>query len=288
MLQFHPDETPVSFAQGDSICYLAQTKSAVLRYISNFEHSNHSDLNRIARVRTATHYTCMGREELYELVWSRPLTSVAADFGVSSVAIKKVCRRQQIPTPPRGYWAKVEAGARVSTIPLPEYIQPPHVPTAAERRAAEAAAAEAERELARQAAEQERLRQRRERERELLEKYRDVPLVCGIREVAKMLGIPKSRVRMLETLHRFPIRALPFYGRMRPFIREDGETDFEVQLVWSKFSVVTFILLPDDERQQALELFPRRISYVAPAYDHPQHEHHYVRYLKSRARWGHR
>lgn len=234
------------------------------------------------------HYTLLTREELYELVWSKPLTSVAFDFGVSSVAIKKVCRRQQVPTPPRGYWAKIDAGARVSVIPLPEYIPPPYVPTAAERRAAEAVAAEAGRERARQAAEEERIRQERERERELLEQFRDFPLVCGMREVAKMLGIPKSRVRMLDTLHRFPIRTLPFYGRLRRFRREDGETDFEVQLVWSKPAVVKFLLLPDDERREALELYPRRFSYAAPTRHRPQPEHHYVRYLKSRARWGHR
>lgn len=237
---------------------------------------------------SAPHYTCTSREELYDLVWSKPLTSVASDFGVSSVAIKKVCRRQQVPTPPRGYWAKVEVGARVSPIPLQEYVPPPYVPSAAERRAVEAAAAEAERELARQTAEQERRRQERERERELLDKFRDFPLVCGIRDVMKMLGIPKSRVRMLETMHRFPIRPLPFYGRMRRFKREDGETDFEVQRVWSKFAVVKFLLLPEDERRDALNPWPRSsFGYQLPRPRIPQPEHQYVRYLKSRARWGH-
>jgi hypothetical protein len=238
----------------------------------------------------APHYTSLTREELYELVWSKPLTSVASDFGVSSVAIKKVCRRQQVPTPPRGYWAKVEAGARVSAISLPTYIAPPHVPTAAGRRAAEAAAREAEQELARQIAEQERLRHERERERELLEKYREFPLVCGIRDVAKMIGIPKSRVRILDTLHRFPIRPLPFYGRMRRFKREDGETDFEVELVWSKFAVVKFLMLPQEERREALNPRPRSsFVYTQPRLPRvPRPEHHYVRYLKSRARWGHR
>jgi hypothetical protein len=234
------------------------------------------------------HYTSLTREELYELVWSKPLTSVASDFGVSSVAIKKVCRRQQVPTPPRGYWATFDAGARVSEIPLPEYNPPPAVPTAAERRAVEVAAAEAERERARQTAEQELLRQQRERERELLEKFSEFPLVCGIREVARMLGVPKSRIRMLETLHRFPVRALPFYGRMRRFKRDDGQTDFQVELVWSKFAVVKFLLLSAEERRDALELYPRRFSYASPVYHRAQPEHHYVRYLKSRARWGYR
>ena len=62
---------------------------------------------------------------------------------------------------------------------------------------------------------------------------------------------------MLDTLHRFPIRPLPFYGRMRRFKRDDGETDFEVELVWSKFAVVKFLLLPEDERREALNPWPR-------------------------------
>jgi hypothetical protein len=236
---------------------------------------------------TTPHYTSLAREELYELVWSKPLTSVASDFGVSSVAIKKVCRRQQVPTPPRGYWAKVDAGIRVSVIPLPEYVPPPYVPSAAERRAAEAAAAEAERERERQAAEHERLRQQRERERELLDQFSGFPLVCGVREVAKMLGVPKSRIRTLDTLHRFPIRPLPFYGRMRRFKCENGETDFEVQLVWSKFSVVKFLTLPEEERREALNPRPRSSwVYIPPRPRIPQQEHPYVRYLKSQARWG--
>lgn len=234
------------------------------------------------------HYTELAREDLYELVWSKPLTTIAAAFGVSSVAIKKVCRRQQVPTPPRGYWAKLDAGIQAATIALPPYVPPPYVPSPAEKRAAATAALEAEREAQRQAAEQERLRLERAREQELLETYREFPLVCGIREVAKMIAVPKSRIRMLDTLHRFPIRALPFYGRMRSFKRSDGETDFEVQLVWSKFAVVKFLLLSDEERREALELFPRRSSYAPPRYQNPPQEHHYVRYLKSRARWGHR
>lgn len=50
------------------------------------------------------------REELFALVWEKPATEVAKDLGVSDVALQKLCRRLQVPTPPRGYWAKVKAG----------------------------------------------------------------------------------------------------------------------------------------------------------------------------------
>lgn len=50
------------------------------------------------------------REELYELVWSRPLGTIAASLGVSDVAVGKACRKADIPLPQRGYWAKMQAG----------------------------------------------------------------------------------------------------------------------------------------------------------------------------------
>ena len=38
------------------------------------------------------------REELYELVWSKPMTAVAAELGVSDVALAKRCRKLFVPT----------------------------------------------------------------------------------------------------------------------------------------------------------------------------------------------
>ena len=51
-------------------------------------------------------------QELRFLVWSKPVTQVAADLGVSSPAVKKRCRGRGITTPPRGYWQKKRAAAR--------------------------------------------------------------------------------------------------------------------------------------------------------------------------------
>lgn len=60
------------------------------------------------------------REELYAEVWERPLVKVAAKYGVSAVALGKVCRKLQIPLPGRGYWTKKEFGKPVEQIPLPK------------------------------------------------------------------------------------------------------------------------------------------------------------------------
>lgn len=52
------------------------------------------------------------REELFALVWDKPVRQLANDLGVSDVAIHKRCAKLQVPTPPRGYWAKIKAGKR--------------------------------------------------------------------------------------------------------------------------------------------------------------------------------
>jgi hypothetical protein len=48
------------------------------------------------------------REELYAEVWEKPLVKVAPKYGISAVALAKVCRKLQIPLPGRGYWTKKE------------------------------------------------------------------------------------------------------------------------------------------------------------------------------------
>jgi hypothetical protein len=62
------------------------------------------------------------RATLLEEVWAEPVQVVAPRYGLSDVGLKKLCTRLQIPTPPRGHWAKVKAGKRVSPRPkLREY-----------------------------------------------------------------------------------------------------------------------------------------------------------------------
>lgn len=59
------------------------------------------------------------REELYEMVWKEPVTKVAPRFGISDVALRKICVKHQIPTPDLGYWAKLQHGKAVKKKPLP-------------------------------------------------------------------------------------------------------------------------------------------------------------------------
>ena len=43
------------------------------------------------------------REELYEEVWSTPLTQLCAKYGLSDNGLRKVCKRLNVPIPWRGY-----------------------------------------------------------------------------------------------------------------------------------------------------------------------------------------
>jgi hypothetical protein len=42
------------------------------------------------------------RQQLHDLVWSKPVRDVAKDFGMSDVALAKRCRAVNVPLPPRG------------------------------------------------------------------------------------------------------------------------------------------------------------------------------------------
>lgn len=58
------------------------------------------------------------RLELYELVWSEPISQIAPRFGLSDQGLSKKCKAHKIPRPPRGYWAKVQNGYKIKKPPL--------------------------------------------------------------------------------------------------------------------------------------------------------------------------
>jgi hypothetical protein len=46
------------------------------------------------------------------------MTKVAADYGISDVALKKICVKHRIPVPGRGYWAKPQNGQAATQVHL--------------------------------------------------------------------------------------------------------------------------------------------------------------------------
>ncbi|WP_315731256.1 MULTISPECIES: hypothetical protein [unclassified Bradyrhizobium] len=66
------------------------------------------------------------RRAMYDLVWSQPMIKVAESFGISDVALKKICDRHRVPTPARGYWAKKAAGKPAKQVPFHGTADPQH------------------------------------------------------------------------------------------------------------------------------------------------------------------
>jgi hypothetical protein len=69
--------------------------------------------------RTKIEPTTVSREELHRLVWETPMIRLGERFGISGNGLAKICRRLDIPYPPRGHWAKKAAGHKVTTAPVP-------------------------------------------------------------------------------------------------------------------------------------------------------------------------
>ncbi len=59
------------------------------------------------------------RKALYDQVWSEPMLHLAKRYGLSNVGLAKICRKHDIPRPPRGHWARLQFGKASPQTPLP-------------------------------------------------------------------------------------------------------------------------------------------------------------------------
>jgi len=62
------------------------------------------------------------RQELYNLVWSKPMMHAAKQFGISGVMLGRICAERNVPRPPRGYWANLQA---TSLKKIGRFVKPP-------------------------------------------------------------------------------------------------------------------------------------------------------------------
>ncbi len=62
------------------------------------------------------------RQELYDLVWSMPMTHAAKKFGISDVMLGRICAERHIPKPQRGYWASIQSQSKKGR---DKFIKPP-------------------------------------------------------------------------------------------------------------------------------------------------------------------
>ncbi len=61
----------------------------------------------------------LNRRELYDLVWSTPMTALAKKYLISDSGLRKICVKMDIPLPKAGHWEKLKAGKDVEIIKLP-------------------------------------------------------------------------------------------------------------------------------------------------------------------------
>jgi len=59
------------------------------------------------------------REQLYDLVWSNTMVSLAKKYLASDAELRKICKKMSIPLPKAGHWEKLRAGKPVFVEELP-------------------------------------------------------------------------------------------------------------------------------------------------------------------------
>ncbi len=59
------------------------------------------------------------RKQLYDLVWSIPMTSISKQYSVTTCKLRTICRKFNIPLPENGYWQKLQYNKSVTIKELP-------------------------------------------------------------------------------------------------------------------------------------------------------------------------
>jgi hypothetical protein len=100
----------------------------------------------------------IGRESFYATVWSEPMSRIALRYGVSDVALAKICRKMDIPHPPVGFWQRKKAGYNITQPPLPPLKRGvPETVTLTGQPSAEGPAGEAARRIVEEKSEENRI-----------------------------------------------------------------------------------------------------------------------------------
>lgn len=60
------------------------------------------------------------RKELYDLVWTEPISKLAIKLGTTDAKLRALCKQFGIPLPQYGHWMKLQHNKPVVIIPLPE------------------------------------------------------------------------------------------------------------------------------------------------------------------------
>lgn len=67
-----------------------------------------------------TKINSLSRKELYDLVWSKPISTLSKEHDLSDLELRKICIDYQIPLPKNGHWSKLKYSKPVKIIPFIE------------------------------------------------------------------------------------------------------------------------------------------------------------------------
>lgn len=55
----------------------------------------------------------LSRKQLYDLVWSTPISKLTQQYAISNEGFKKICKKFEIPMPQNGFWLKLKYNKKV-------------------------------------------------------------------------------------------------------------------------------------------------------------------------------
>jgi hypothetical protein len=67
----------------------------------------------------------LSRKELYDHVWSKPISTLSKEHDLSELELRKICKEYQIPLPFQGHWSKLKHSKPVKIIAFNEDYKGP-------------------------------------------------------------------------------------------------------------------------------------------------------------------
>lgn len=92
-----------------SYCVCGKKKIKQSNFCKHCFNSSHKPSALITQSKNYHKFVHPDRETLKRLVWDKPVSKIAKEFGVVDNTIHKLCKKYQIETPCRGYWQKLYA-----------------------------------------------------------------------------------------------------------------------------------------------------------------------------------